>query len=111
MCDVMFMIPPLITTKPPPNHHPNHHQINPFFTTGAFAVITLMVGKVVDEFATFPNTTEPLPLNTTIATTTLATTIDGEPVYTPIEVATIVCFMVGFWNVSMSYIKLIIFIN
>ncbi|KAF2360573.1 SLC26A/SulP transporter [Trinorchestia longiramus] len=69
---------------------------------GAFAVITLMTGKVVNEYATFP---EDAAVNSTAVQTAINTTI-LHPTYTPMEVATTVCFMAGVWSMVLGFLSL-----
>ena len=66
---------------------------------GAFAIITIMTGNVVNKFATFSE----IPKNDTVTDLTSSSTsfpIIQDDTYTPIQVATIVCFMSGVWSVS-----------
>lgn len=71
---------------------------------GSFAVITLMTGKVVNQYATFPDDSNAAAGNSSVAA--LDNLASGDPTYTPIEVATIVCFMVGFWSVLLGFLSM-----
>ncbi|KAA0190365.1 hypothetical protein HAZT_HAZT003093 [Hyalella azteca] len=77
---------------------------------GAFAVITLMTGKVVNEYATFPEGSPGAPGNATAflasVNATASAAADMPVTYTPVEVATIVCFMVGVWSVVLGMLSL-----
>lgn len=61
---------------------------------GTFAVISIMVSKTVQTYATFPNTT----INSTVPPT-----ISGAPtiLYTPLEVVTALSLMVGIYHLIM----------
>lgn len=64
-------------------------------TTGSFAVITLMSGKVVRMYAVIQQ--QPLTLNSTILSAAAA---ENAPNYTAVEVASAICFLVGIFQVS-----------
>jgi len=57
----------------------------------------MMTGKVVNEYATFPDSGGS---NATYVAEALTTSDPLPEVYSPIQVATIVCFMAGVWSVS-----------
>lgn len=64
---------------------------------GTFAVICMMTGKSVAMYSH--------PFETASKNSTEAIEIT-ERIYSPIEVATVVCFIVGIWQVVLSILKL-----
>lgn len=67
---------------------------------GAFAIITMMTGKVVNEYATFPS--DMFPTDNSTLTNGTEDAVAG-PIYTPIQVAMITCFMSGLWSVLLGF--------
>jgi hypothetical protein len=71
---------------------------------GTFAVVCMMAGKSVfmyagsDQPASVPQLTNVTDLNGTDPLDVLAS--NNSEAYTPIQVATAVCFVVGLWQVS-----------
>ena len=61
---------------------------------GTFAVVSMMVGKSVDEYAFVPET------NSTIYY------LEEPSKLTPIDVASALCLVVGFWQLALSFLRL-----
>ncbi|CAL4108342.1 unnamed protein product [Meganyctiphanes norvegica] len=74
---------------------------------GTFAVVCLMTGKVVNELATFEDTTNSDNLmnlnNTNSSSASEDVTFTG---YTPVQVATTVAFMCGIWQIVLGMLQL-----
>lgn len=68
---------------------------------GTFAVVSIMVGKVVQQYAT-PEVL-PSPNNSTTTDDPIST---GVTSYTPVEVATTICFVVGIIHLVMYTFRL-----
>ena len=84
------------------NNYVNNLNLIKEIFSGTFAVVTMMTGKLVNELATVSplddvnnesiNNTS-LPFDQSLNETLTATQ------YSPIAVATVVCFMTGIWEV------------
>ncbi|XP_046405468.1 solute carrier family 26 member 10-like isoform X2 [Ischnura elegans] len=72
---------------------------------GTFAVICMMAGKVVSQYSSHSSSVADHPLlNSTTLGSSLSEVTQSE--YTPIEVATCVCFVVGLWQFFLGVFKL-----
>ncbi|XP_048482137.1 sulfate anion transporter 1 isoform X7 [Plutella xylostella] len=75
---------------------------SPHISMGTFAVVCLMAGKVVLQHAHHPD----LLLNVTNATLTTPPPPLGEGEYTPIQVVSVVCLVVGLFQMAMWVLRL-----
>ncbi|KAG7303244.1 hypothetical protein JYU34_011711 [Plutella xylostella] len=74
---------------------------SPHISMGTFAVVCLMAGKVVLQHAHHPDL-----LNVTNATLTTPPPPLGEGEYTPIQVVSVVCLVVGLFQMAMWVLRL-----